>query len=354
MQYSKILAHRKMSAAAEHAPKSAKGVRGLFSLGPLALVTWAALSGSNPLSAQTLTPEQYAESVPGPKSLAELKDLNDKVKALVAKVRPAVVQVSGGSGVVVSADGLVMSVAHVGSRAGRPVTFSFPDGRRARGITLGNDKMGDAGLMRITDKGKWPHVDMAKPEDIKLGEWCVALSYPISFDLQNRHPSVRLGRVYRHSALDIGTDCTIMGGDSGGPVFDMRGHVIGISSTCGNSVLENHHVPVDRFQRVWDRLLASEDLDELEPGHGAILGVTSDLNSDEARLGAVAPKGPAGKAGVKVGDVVTKFEGKAIHNFDELMAEIRQRKPGDKVEVEFQRGETVQKISVTLAKKEAK
>ena len=72
---------------------------------------------------------QTSVNVPGPASLAELKAVNERVKALVARVRPAVVQVSGGSGVVVSADGLVMSVAHVGSHAGRPVTFIFPDGR---------------------------------------------------------------------------------------------------------------------------------------------------------------------------------------------------------------------------------
>ena len=110
--------------------------------------------------------------------------------SMVARVRPAMVQV--GTGVVVSADGLVMCVAHLGVRAGQAVTFVFPDGRRARGVTLGNDKVGDAGMMRITDRGTWPHVDVAKPEDIKLGEWCVALGYPTSFD-QQRHPSVRWG-----------------------------------------------------------------------------------------------------------------------------------------------------------------
>ena len=65
--------------------------------------------------------------------------------------------------------------------------------------------------------------------------------------------------------MDISSDCTIMGGDSGGPVFDMEGRVIGISSTCGNSVVENRHIAVDRFQRYWDRLLKGEDMDELEP-----------------------------------------------------------------------------------------
>jgi serine protease Do len=154
--------------------------------------------------------------------------------------------------------------------------------------------------------------------------------------------------------MDISSDCAIMGGDSGGPLFDMQGRVIGISSTCGTSILENRHVSVDRFQRYWDRLLKGEDLDELEPGQGALLGVESNPEVDEAQLGAVDPDGPAAKAGVRAGDVVIQFAGKEIRSFEDLSAEVRRHKPGEKVEVELHRGEVVLKISVTLGKAETK
>jgi len=323
----------------------------------LVLVGLAALPGGNAIQAQPPAAPQASADVPSPTSLAELKELNERVKMLVAKVRPAVVQVSGGgSGVVVSADGLVMCVAHVGVGAGRPVRFLFPDGRRARGLTLGNDKIGDAGLMQIKspDRHDWPHVDVAKPEDIKLGQWCVAMSYPIGFDQQQRRAAVRLGRVYHHCPFDVGTDCAIMGGDSGGPLFDMQGRVIGISSTCGGSLLENRHISVDRFQRYWDRLRNGEDLKDLEPGQGALLGVESDPEVDEARLHDVTPDGPAAKAGVKAGDVVVKFAGKEVRNFQDLVNEVRQHKPGEKVEVEIHRGMELLKIFVTLGKAESK
>jgi len=193
---------------------------------------------------------------------------------------------------------------------------------------------------------------VAKPEDIKLGEWCVALSYPISFDQQQRHLSARLGRVYHHCTMDVTSDCAIMGGDSGGPLFDLEGRVIGISSTCGNSILENRHISVDRFQRYWDRLLKGDDMDELEPGFGAVLGVESDPDFDEARLGGVASNGPAAKAGVKIGDVVIKFAGKEIRTFRDLSAEVRLHKPGEKLQMEVHRGEDVLKFEVTLTKVE--
>ena len=323
----------------------------------LALVGLTALPGSHAVHAQPPAAPQVAADVPSPTSLAELKELNERVKALVAKVRPAVVQVSGGgSGVVISADGLVMCVAHVGVEARRPVRFTFPDGHSARGVTLGNDETGDAGLMQIQspERHNWPHVELAKPDDIRLGEWCMALSYPIGFDPRQRHPSVRLGRVYHHCPFDVGTDCAIMGGDSGGPLFDMQGRVIGISSTCGNSLLENRHISVDRFQRYWDRLRNSEDMKGVDPGQGAVLGVESDPDVDEARLNAVTPDGPAAKAGVKAGDVVLKFAGKEIRNFQDLTTEVRQHKPGEKLEIELHRGEELVKISVTLGKAETK
>ena len=204
--------------------------------------------------------------------------------------------------------------------------------------------------MRITERGNWPHVDMAKPEDIKLGEWCIALSYPISFDQKQRHSAVRLGRVYHHCELDISSDCAIMGGDSGGPLFDLEGRVIGISSTCGNSLLENRHVSIDRYLSLWDRLVKGDDMDELEPGHGAVIGVESDPDADEARLGGVVPGGPADKAGAKVGDVVIRFSGRPIRNFHDLTNQVRRHKPGETLDMEVHRGEEVMKFTLTLEK----
>jgi len=100
---------------------------------------------------------------PMPKSLSELRALEAKIQKTLDKILPATVGVgSGGSGVVVSKDGLIVSVAHVTQKAGREVQITFPDGKRAKAKTLGNYKSADASLLKLVDEGPWPYVDMGK------------------------------------------------------------------------------------------------------------------------------------------------------------------------------------------------
>lgn len=279
------------------------------------------------------------------KTPADLKSLEERVRAVVERVRPALVQVSGGSGVIVSPDGLVMSVAHVGGRANRPLTFTFPDGRRARGVTLGNDREADAALMKITDKGPWPYVPIAPADEVAPGQWCIAFSYPVSF-ARRREPVVRLGRVLRSTPLALITDCIIMGGDSGGALLDLDGRVIGISSRCNDSVRFNLHVPTSRFRLNWDRLAKGEDIDP--PGRFAFLGVAADGADGEPRIGTVFPGSAADKAGVKVGDILLSFAGQKIKQFEDLPPLVRRHKAGQKVSLEVRRGEKTLKLEVTL------
>ncbi len=108
----------------------------------------------------------------------DLKTLERLTKETLSKVAPAVVSVSGGSGVVVSEDGYVLTVAHVGMRPKRRITVTFPDGRRVRGRTLGNDHGVDAGLIKLDGDGPYPHVEMGHSKDLQPGEWCLAPRLP--------------------------------------------------------------------------------------------------------------------------------------------------------------------------------
>ncbi|MGA2616210.1 MAG: serine protease [Thermoguttaceae bacterium] len=208
--------------------------------------------------------EATAETAGPPKNIADLKTLEQRIRKTVAQVSPSVVAIAGGSGVVISDDGYVLTVAHVGERAGRQVVVIFPDGRRARALTLGNDHGADAGMAKITDPGPWPHAETASSGDLKPGQWCLTLGYPITFE-HGKPPVLRLGRVLRNERPAIITDCTIMGGDSGAPLFNLDGKVVAIGTKCNNALVFNIHVPLDRFADVWDRLAKGEDFDSLAP-----------------------------------------------------------------------------------------
>jgi len=202
-----------------------------------------------------------------PRNLDDLRALDARVQRVLSKISPATVGLGGGSGVVVSKDGLVLTVAHVGQKAGRDVTVIFPDGRRAKGKTLGNYRGVDAGLVKLSDKGPWPYVEMGKSTGVKPGQWCLALGYPVSFS-KGMKPPVRIGRVLRQSATTVVSDCPIMGGDSGGPFFDLDGRVIGVHSRVSGSMLGNMHVTIDVYHTNWKRLMAGEDWGSAGPTKG--------------------------------------------------------------------------------------
>jgi len=295
-----------------------------------------------PLAAKPDEPVDHAT----PASLADLKALEQRIRTVVEKVAASVVGVSGGSGVVVSEEGLVLTVAHVGEKAGRRVTVTFPDGKRVRGTTLGNDHGVDAGMIQIDGEGPWPHAEIGTSADLQQGEWCITLGYPVSYE-RGKKPVVRVGRVLRNRSTQIMADCKIMGGDSGGPLFDLDGKVIGIGSRCDDTVALNIHVPIDCYRDHWDRFVAKEDFNSLRPKI-AFLGVGPGEDEDDNRIEMVVPGSAAEKAGIKPGDLIVKFGEEMIQRYEDLPPLIRGRKPGDVVELQLQRGDEELVVKVTL------
>ena len=125
------------------------------------------------------------------------------------------------------------------------------------------------GLAKITEPGKWPHVEMGHSDDIKPGTWCMALGHPGGIQ-QGRTPPIRLGRVLNagKGARFLVTDATVISGDSGGPLFDLEGRVIGVHSNIGMNVNQNQHVPIDVYREQWNDLLA-----------GKAIGTPADLHA---------------------------------------------------------------------------
>src|ERR1043166_8191567 len=116
-------------------------------------------------------------------------------------------------------------------------------------------------MVKIADgkDTKYPFLEMGKSADLKVGQWVIAIGHPDGVRA-NRGPVVRVGRILVASQFVLQTDCTLVGGDSGGPLFDMEGRVIGIHSRIGGAkIIENMHVPIDTYREEWDRLAAGEE-----------------------------------------------------------------------------------------------
>jgi len=150
-----------------------------------------------------------------------------------------------------------VTAGHVCGAPDRDVSVTFPDGKIAHGKTLGVDLESDTGLMKITEPGPWPHVATGDLEQTKMGDWVLALGHPGGFDLK-RSLVVRLGRIIRLAPDALQTDCTISPGDSGGPLFDMHGRVIGIHSYISSSPADNFHVPITAYYHSWTMLVKSK------------------------------------------------------------------------------------------------
>lgn len=288
---------------------------------------------------------------PRPTSIAELKAMERRVKDLVHKVSPAVVAVeidgSSGSGVVISADGLVLTAGHVASEADRRVRFTFPDGKTVRGLSLGAADY-DTGLMRITEPGPWPYVPLGDLNQAQPGDWVLALGHPGGFDLR-RSLVVRLGRIIRILPDILQTDCTISLGDSGGPLFDMHGRVIGIHSAINASLVGNFHVPINEFYDEWQHL-AKATLNNEPRTVLAYVGAKGSDTTQGCRLSTVEENSPASKAGLRVGDLVMKVEGREIKAAAVFRRWLEEAEPGETLHLEVKRGEQLLSMAVAVGK----
>lgn len=299
-------------------------------------------------------PPKAAADPVAPKSIDDLKAIQEQTKAVLKKVIPCTVGIlintpdgkgkAAGSGVIVSKDGYILTAGHVSGPPGKTCELILSDGTTLQGKTLGNNPGIDSGMMKIVpsekDKDKeWPFVEMGKASSIKLGQWVIAVGHPNGYQ-KGRSPVVRLGRVLTNSKSSMMTDCTLVGGDSGGPLFNMRGELIGIHSRIGPLIAFNIHVPIDTYRETWDKLAQGEVI-----GTGAeraFLGLIRDESSKPYKVDEVVDGSPADKAGLKAGDVIVKFDGKECKAYGDVLLILNGKKPDDTVAIEVKRdGETV-------------
>lgn len=294
-----------------------------------------------------------------PASLAELKLLETQQSRVAKQIEAVTVNVqqgaAQGSGVIITENGYVLTAAHVAGGAGREATLIMSDGRRVRARTLGLNKYKDAGLMKIEpgQSEKWPYATLAESGSMSVGQWAVAVGHPGGWN-RERGSVIRVGRILKIKAdaksgtpNTIFTDCALIGGDSGGPLFTIKGELIGIHSRIGTKVEENMHVPIDVFDESWNRMVKSEVWGVL-PGYAPWLGVRGSSNNDRPVIEAVTRGGPAHKAGLEAGDLIVAFDGTRITTFAELKMGVEARMPGDTVLLNIQRDGESLRIPVVI------
>ena len=277
--------------------------------------------------------------------------MEQQVKLLVGRLSPAVVAVTigsdSGSGVIITTNGLVLTAGHVCGEANRTVRFVFPNGRVARGKTLGAYLDSDTGLLQITDSGSWPCAALGDLDLAQAGDWVLALGHPGGFDAR-RSLVVRLGRIIRLEPDNLQTDCTISPGDSGGPLFDMYGRVIGIHNAISRSAAENFHVPITQFARTWDSLVKVVKSDASTRLPQAYAGASGMDTTDGCRITEVEPNSPAARAGLKVGDLLLRVDGREIKVSAAFRRWIDEARPGEELQLELKRGPQTLKVEIRL------
>lgn len=292
-----------------------------------------------------------------PTDLSELRAMQARVQQLSKQAIAATVAVqvgsAQGSGVIISPDGYVLTAAHVSGKPGRQAWLVLDDGSKVSGQTLGIYRTLDAGLIKIKQAapdGEWPYAKMGDSMNVKPGQWCLVAGHPGGFE-DHRPPVVRLGRVLSfHEDSTINTDCTLIGGDSGGPLFNMDGEVIGVNSRIGNPLTVNLHVPVNIYRESWDRLAEGHAWGHM-PGERPFIGVQGKQNGTDATIARVFRGTPADQAGLEAGDLVLMFGGKRVNDFASLQALVQEEQPGNRVKMIVRRDNETVALQLTVGKR---
>ncbi|MFT5285878.1 MAG: serine protease Do [Planctomycetota bacterium] len=318
-----------------------------------ALVVFASLLGC--ANANFGQPTTSLSSALLPESSRDLHIIEHKSRAVAERAIEATVgvRVGGnlGSGVIVSEDGYVITAGHVIETPGQVVEITLTGGRKLKGRTLGVNRWIDSGLIKIDGEGPWPFMEMGTATSLEPGEWVMAIGHPGGYE-KDRPPVVRLGRVTTVDAQVIRTDCTIVSGDSGGPLFDLDGKVVGIHTSLRPMLVANDHLPVDTFIRTWDRLKAGKGWGGIVGGR-ALLGVRGRTVDGACQVEIVLEGFAADLAGLRVGDVITGLGGDDLSGgFAELEQRISEFSAGEPVQLEVDRNEKRIEFEVKLSRYE--
>lgn len=276
-----------------------------------------------------------------------------------------------GSGFIIDREGHILTNHHVVEGADK-INITLPDGRSFIGTVKGADPRSDLAVVKIKAKDL-PSAKLGDSNLIQVGEWVVALGNPFGYMLRSAKPTVTVGVVSalhrqlpapggERGYLDmIQTDAAINPGNSGGPLCDLNGRVIGINvvifSTSGGYQGVGFAIPINDAKSIVGDLIKGKEITYGWLGV-SIQEITPDIaeyfnlpDKKGALVSEIMPDSPAGKAGLKEGDIIRKFDGKEIAAIHDLLREVSNKKVGEIAHVELIRDRVKMTIDVKIGKR---
>ncbi|MCC6288703.1 MAG: trypsin-like peptidase domain-containing protein [Chitinophagaceae bacterium] len=276
-------------------------------------------------------------------------------------------QKASGSGVIISNDGYIVTNNHVVDGA-TEVTVTLNDRKNYKAKVIGTDPNTDLALIKIDGKN-FPVMSMGNSDDVKLGQWVLAIGYPLNLDVtvtqgiisaKSRNIGInRQGKAPIEAFIQ--TDAAVNPGSSGGALVNTNGELIGINaaiaSPTGSYAGYAYSIPSNLMKKVIGDIMkygsvqrgylgismAPENLDDAAKKE---LGINDDI--DGVWVADIDPQGAAAEAGIKKGDAITKINGTNVSTSAQLSEQIARLKPGDKVDITYTRGTTEKTISAIL------
>ena len=265
-----------------------------------------------------------------------------------------------GSGFIISQDGFILTNSHVVESA-EEITVKLTDKREFKAKVIGADKRTDIALIKI-EASNLPAVRVGDPSRLKVGEWVVAIGSPFGFE-----NTVTAGIVsakgrslpQENYVPFIQTDVAVNPGNSGGPLFNMRGEVVGINSQIysrtGGFMGLSFAIPIDVANDIAQQLRNTGKVTRGRIGV-VIQPITKELadgfglsKAQGALVNSVEKGGPADKAGVEPGDVILRFDGKPVSSSEDLPRIVAATRPGAKVPMQIWRNKAARDVQVVVA-----
>jgi len=285
------------------------------------------------------------------------------------RVLPATVTIQAGrgtgSGFLIDRDGRIVTNNHVvaGAAEGSRIRVIFSDGRRLNALLVGRSPSYDIAVIRVSGVASLQPLELGDSDQLQVGERVIAVGSPLGLPgtvtegiISARNRPVM---VAENAAADsptayinaIQTDASINPGNSGGPLVDAGGRVIGVNSAiltfaASRNIGLGFAIPINQAATIADLLIKNGK------ATFPVIGANVQDGSSGVELTAVDAQGPAGKAGLRVRDLITKIDGQPVATMEELIVSIRTRRPGEVVVLDYARGSSPGQVRITLGSKE--